>query len=93
MKSGNCNYCGKAGHWARECFKKQKDKANGGAKRMKKTSQNSQNSQKTYKKQGGIKTVGSDEEDMHVSVRHAPLLSAADSLNLPRSAFDNMHNV
>ena len=62
-KSGNCNYCGKAGHWARDCYKKQKDKANGAVKKDEKTGKNSQNYQKTYKKRGGIKATGSDEEE------------------------------
>ena len=52
-----------AGHWARDCYKKQKDKANGAVKKDEKTGKNSQNSQKTYKKRGGIKATGSDEEE------------------------------
>ncbi|XP_036344154.1 uncharacterized protein LOC118753396 [Rhagoletis pomonella] len=27
-RSGSCNYCHKEGHWARECFKKQRDSQN-----------------------------------------------------------------
>jgi hypothetical protein len=30
-RDGNCRYCGKAGHWARECRKKERDEANGEA--------------------------------------------------------------
>jgi hypothetical protein len=30
-RKGNCRYCGKAGHWARECRKKERDEAGGEA--------------------------------------------------------------
>ena len=49
---------------SRECFKKQRDKANGSVKKNEKTGQNSQNSQKTYKKRGGnVKNVKTEESD------------------------------
>ena len=55
-KEGNCNYCGIAGHWARDCFRKKKDAQNGALKK-------SQNPAKPLKK-GTIKTAKeeSDEE-------------------------------